>query len=288
MPDTPSKPRDWSGIGCAVFLAAFVVFFIYARLPDPDRDVVRQRQAFIEFLAEFGGTLTPADASHPAHPSVAFSSRRLRLGDKPYYAMELPYRSREAIVDRAKELFPEVAEWTFTAPETSLIRLLGSAEAVDVVRHADRVDVQRLTGEVLSHTETRSLSNHPAQSAPSPVPPELAARVTAALLDPDAYYWGGEHICLPEPGVRLTWHRGDDQVDVLFCFGCGILDTYSNERPVASKGMGPAYNDLAAAMKELFPNDEQIQAIELKEAKEATSLENGQPAADDTSSVTTH
>ncbi len=287
--DEPARRRDWSGIGCAVFIAAFFAVVVYYRWPDPDGDLVRQRQIFAEYLVHQGAILAPADASHPANPQFAFSPRRLRLGDKPYSSITLPYGSSEHfVVSRAKELFPEVVEWSVLPPETALARLLGGAEAVDVVRNPDRFEVQRLKGEVLPHSSSDSLANHPAQGDPFPVPPEIAARITAALLNPDAYAWGGAHMCDPVPGVRLTWYRGDDQVDVLFCFECGILDTYWNERPIVSQGFDATYNDLAAAMKELFPDDQQIQGIELKEAKETTSLENGEPAADDTFSVTTH
>jgi len=262
MPDSPSKPRDWSGIGCAVIVAAFFAFVVYYRWPDPDGDMVRQRQIFAEYLVHQGGTLTPADASHPANPQMLFSPRRLRLGDKPYSSITLPYGSSEHfVVSRAKELFPEVVEWSVLSPETALSRLLGSAEAVDVVRHPERVEAQRLKGKVLPHTGSDSLANHPPQGDPFPVSPEIAARITASLLNPDAYEWGEAYLCDPTPGVRLTWHRGDDQVDVLFCFECGILDTYWNERPIVSQGFGPAYDDLAAAMKELFPDDKQIQGI---------------------------
>lgn len=263
MPDPSPQPRDWSGIGCALVIAAFFAFVVYYRWPDPEGDLVKQRQAVAEFLTEYGATLTPADASHPANPQITFSPRRLRLGDQPYHAIQLPYGShKHFVVPRAKELFPEVVDWSFTSPETSLVRLLGSEKAVDVVRHFDRLEVQRLSGEVLPHRDAPSLAYHPPRGAPFAAPPDIAQQISQALLDPDAYEWGDAHLCDPAPGVRLTFHRGNDQVDFLLCFECGLLDTYFAGRFITSQSFDHSRDALATAMKELFPDDEQIQAIE--------------------------
>lgn len=268
LPMAEEKPtrRIWSGIGCAAVLAILVAFFVYARWPDPERDLVRQREYLASWLTEQGAILTPADLSKPGDAKIQISAHRQRLGDKPIRAVTLPYGYPEYVTSRAKALFPEVVEWSVLPAETALVRLLGDAKAIEVVRNPDRVEVQRLTGEEVSHgVDEPSLADFPPKGDVVKVPPQIAAIISANLLNPELYTWGRLPNCVPHYGVRLTYFRGAERVDVLLCFECGSLETFWNQRSVTGQDFSHTYNLFGDAMKELFPKDAEIQAIKRRD-----------------------
>jgi hypothetical protein len=286
MDEQPNR-RDWSGIGCGVFLALFAVFFVYARWPDPEREVVRRREAFAEMLREDGAIFTPADPSRPEDAKLQISPRRQRLGDKPIRAITLPYGYPDAGTVKLKGLFPEATEWSYLPTETALVRVFGNAKAVEVLRHPDRVEVQRLVGKYLSgDTDVSLLASYPAKGDAFQIPTDVASGISAALLNGENFGYRDMPNCATRYGVRLTYFRGADRVDVLFCFECGVLETFWNQRSIHSQSFA-SYNLFAAAMKELFPHDEQIQAIKLRDERGAC-IDNPitPPAADSAPSAT--
>jgi hypothetical protein len=279
MAEEKPTRRDWSGIGCAAVLAILVGLFVYARWPDPERDLVRQRDDFASWLAEQGGGLTLADSSKPEGATVPISERRQRLGDKPIRAVTLPYGYPESVTAKAKSLFPEAVEWSVLSGDTAIVRLFGDPKAIE---HPDRVEAQRLTGENKSpRTKATSLADYPTKGDVVEVSPQIAARISAGLLDPKSYQWHEVFLCSPTYDVRLTFFRADAHVDVLFCFECGVLLTFSNEHPVGGEPFSYAHDVFADAMKELFPNDEQIQTIGPRDERGVRIDKSFTPPADD-------
>lgn len=109
----------------------------------------------------------------------------------------------------------------------------------------------------------------------TPVPAEIAAQLTALLLDKHTYRGtNGDDVfmglpdCEYEPGVVITFAKGDRAVDAYFCFQCDVLiiryDKDPNKTPPFASTEAPigyAREELLQVMKKIFPNDPQIQSL---------------------------
>lgn len=95
------------------------------------------------------------------------------------------------------------------------------------------------------------------------VDPKLATKIGAALTSPRSFASPDIAVsCIPVYGVRLTFHRVDNRVDVLICLECGTILTYREGKEVGGAFFEPTPKALIKALKELFPEDPAIQAIE--------------------------
>jgi hypothetical protein len=93
------------------------------------------------------------------------------------------------------------------------------------------------------------------------------ARLADAIL-------GANHLraftkmCFAKPGVEISVARGADRVEVLLCFDCGALAVvthgYRGGQDFAPREwleFAPVWHELEELVKELFPNDPEIQAL---------------------------
>jgi hypothetical protein len=109
-----------------------------------------------------------------------------------------------------------------------------------------------------------------------PVPDEIAAQLTELLLDKHTYrgtnaddvYILSVPNCEFEPGVVVTFAKGNRAVDAYFCFQCSVLITQydrdpNKTPPYAHTEAGISYGqyELLRVMKKIFPNDPQIQSL---------------------------
>ena len=67
--------------------------------------------------------------------------------------------------------------------------------------------------------------------------------------------------CEPVFGVGVTFARGEQSVDVLFCFECDILAVYQGGRGVGDEDFDPARTRLVRLVKKFFPADDVIQQL---------------------------
>jgi hypothetical protein len=91
------------------------------------------------------------------------------------------------------------------------------------------------------------------------------ADVATVLTDPRSYDWSKAVGCLPSYGVKLSFTRGADRVDVLLCFECDIVLFEHNGEPPGLEEFTPMRPVLVRAVKQLFPDDAEIQALMAEE-----------------------
>lgn len=138
-------------------------------------------------------------------------------------------------------------------------KLFGGSDGVQLVRQATSVRAYRVVGTSEFH---KSLDKYEMQGEPAEVSASQAKALQDLLLDHDSYKWNVAKSCLPIYGVRAQFLKGDQAVDVLFCFECNVLAVFRNGRFVAGEDFDPIRGPLLEIVKPLFPDDEAIQELE--------------------------
>lgn len=147
----------------------------------------------------------------------------------------------------------------------AITNMFGGEQARDIAEHPDKVEMFRL-GALPEHIslEKATLADFPLISKSVAVPETVAGQISAGLLSPGTYNWKYTMKSCGEPifGVRLTFHRGQNRVDVLFCFKCDDLRVYHNDRWTGSQDFHRGRPIFVRAVKSLFPNDQVIQQLD--------------------------
>jgi len=249
-----------------VVASGVLAFWIYG-----EWNVVRQRQWLATFLEEHGGRIIYVDE---AHRELQLPLQRRLLGDKAIHEVELPYAYGVDPQFRrtTKGIFPEVSTYSVLRGDVLVEELFGGKDAVEIVEHPDRVEVFRLNGErkrrpVKDAVKEAQLDDFPPVSDAVPVPHDIALQVAATLISPESYHWLIGKLCIPEYDVRFSFFRGDQRVDVLFYFECDMLLILRNGQGISGGYFDYSHNFLASIMKQLFPKDEEIQAIPSRPAR---------------------
>jgi hypothetical protein len=144
-------------------------------------------------------------------------------------------------------------------PAGDLTVVFGGWPAVETVKNASSVKAFRLRSPSDHH---EALADYQTIGDPVEVSPAAAAQLRNLLLDRTAYEWDSAKGCIPDYGVRIQFQREGDEVDVLLCFECDVLAVYHNGQDVGGEDFDNISSQLAAIVKELFPNDAAIQALE--------------------------
>jgi hypothetical protein len=142
--------------------------------------------------------------------------------------------------------------------------LFGSAENIAIVREATRVEAYRVVPPAGSKPVQDDISPFDFKVAvgPKAVPEEMAKVLAESLLSPSTYRWWGMKECgYPVYGVKLSFFRGNDRVDVFFCFQCGDLAVTRDGKTFGAGDFYEMKRPFVKAVKKLFPNDAEIQAI---------------------------
>lgn len=151
-----------------------------------------------------------------------------------------------------------VATVAYVSAGKSAAAVLGSPAIVETIAQADQVEVYRLAN---GQFYKAKLSEYEIASGPLQPTAEQARQLQAVLTARDSYLYDIAKSCEPIFGIRATFTRGDQQVDVVFCFECMILAVYQHNQYVAGANFDPVNDQLAAIMKTLFPDDEAIQSL---------------------------
>jgi hypothetical protein len=149
------------------------------------------------------------------------------------------------------------AKWFLMArsPATpELLKLYGGRKGFAVLQKPDRIEAFRL-----SHPRG---SNEPSVTeGPVAVTGSVAQELVSLLSAHDAYGWNTWPGCIPDWGVRLSFYRGADRIDVLLCFQCNLLSVSLNGTKIGDGYFGPMRPHLVRAIKEIFPNDQALQEL---------------------------
>jgi len=148
------------------------------------------------------------------------------------------------------------AKWFFSAPSPELLKLYGGPEGIAVVQKAERVEAY-----LLDHDFRRG-QEPTVKEGPVAISEPIASQLVSALSSHDSYGWSYAKGCIPVWGVRLSFYRGADRVDILLCFQCDLLQVSLNgNRTAGNEDFDPIQPQLAHAVKAIFPNDPNIQAV---------------------------
>ena len=140
--------------------------------------------------------------------------------------------------------------------------IFGGNRGVALLKHADKVEAFRI-GKIADTLRWPDvlLTDYPIQAGPMPVSPSDTKLLVDTLLDEKSYYWNAAKACIPQPGVRIDFSRGDQTLSILLCFECEILETYLNGKSASGQNFEYAQPTLVRIARKLFPNDPKIQSL---------------------------
>lgn len=138
-----------------------------------------------------------------------------------------------------------------------------SRSATFILRHADRVEVFRVSPKRAEQPGSDTIGGYPIIAVGKEQGPEFAARLGEVLRS-----WGvarSSKKCAFEPGVAFRVWRGDRALEVLVCFKCDDLWPHVVGEPGTLSEEWLEFDatrpDLVALAKEAFPDDPKIQAL---------------------------
>lgn len=168
---------------------------------------------------------------------------------------------RATIIFLALAVVAFAAEALYRARAVS--QMFGGDAALDTVAHASRVEAFRL-GPLPADVQWQDAAreDYPVTSGPVDVPAPAAAEIAAALISKDSYRWHSIKLCMPNYGVRLSFYREADRVDVFLCFECDILGIAHNGRATGGEDFDDVRPVFVRASKKLFPDDPEIQGLD--------------------------
>ncbi|MBC7815619.1 MAG: hypothetical protein IAG10_01830 [Planctomycetaceae bacterium] len=147
--------------------------------------------------------------------------------------------------------------------QSSVTEMYGGVDGLMTVTHPQKVEAYRLKPNLkYDGTEyTDPNDNYEVIAGPALVPETVLAEVSAVLVSPRSYGWDYAKACMPRYGVRLSFQRGADQVEVYLCFECKILLVTRNASVTGGGNFDPMNATLVRAAQTLFPNDSEIKKL---------------------------
>jgi hypothetical protein len=106
-----------------------------------------------------------------------------------------------------------------------------------------------------------SPADYPVIRGPVILSDAIGANVSDALLSPNSYLWDIAKSCIPTCGVKLSFVRNANRIDVLLCFECDILCISRDGRAIGYANFDNAREMFVRAAKQAFPDDEVIQNL---------------------------
>jgi len=146
-----------------------------------------------------------------------------------------------------------------------LSKLFGGLDRVALLREATDVTAWRLLPPVNSQTGLQPIPPAKFQLAGDAVelPRGTAYELQQVLAAPGSYEFvpNPKECGPPDYGVKFSFVREGDYVDVYVCFKCRELAVTRNDGTNGEAGFSPAGSRLIAIVQELFPGDTEIMAL---------------------------
>lgn len=147
------------------------------------------------------------------------------------------------------------------APDPRIPQIFGGADAIITMNTPDKVQAWRTIaphkleeeksgGKKVTQT-TGKLADYLIVRGPVEVDAQAGAEI-AAILQRNQYKWEPPYVdCLPNPGFAVQYTKGTNNVQIFFCFECGILVTYFN----GNRARGSEFNHggLHAILEKVSP-----------------------------------
>jgi hypothetical protein len=150
-----------------------------------------------------------------------------------------------------------------------LVKFLGGEAGFKLVSTTDKVEAYRVEAPITKPGQTvpgKKIDGYQILAGPIDLDTKPLAALRAAILDPGHYDWDIATACEFQPGVVIRFNgRNADgkaaRVDLIFCFICGELETWQDGKRVDLKFFGNHRAPFVAAMRQLFPKDDEIQKL---------------------------
>lgn len=142
----------------------------------------------------------------------------------------------------------------FATPEN--LRIVRSADSVDacILRHIEATP--RADGSIDRSSERYE------ETSFVPVPAPAATALRDLLLNRKSYDWkagnGGRR---PRFYLRLRFHRGDELINIDFCFMCHVLNLTHGGQDVGHANFNPSADLFLQALLTVFPGDEALKQV---------------------------
>lgn len=131
--------------------------------------------------------------------------------------------------------------------------LYGGPKGFAVLKNPERIEAFRL-----SHVA----GEEPVVTAgPIKVEQPTSQQIVSLLSADKSFDWNLGKGCIPIWGVRLSFYRGTDRLDVLLCFQCDILGVSLNGKELKFEDFDPVHAQLVKIVKVIFPDDPEIQKL---------------------------
>ena len=148
-------------------------------------------------------------------------------------------------------------------PDWRVVSLYGGAGSVEALTKPVSVEAYRISPLTRPpEPGVAYIGVHRVTAGPMEVPGDVADRLSAILADADTYDWhhakGDPY--LPSIGLRFT--RDVSRADIAFDFASNMLTAHRHGERCGVEDFDDARPELLAIMKSLFPDDDDVQAIE--------------------------
>jgi hypothetical protein len=158
------------------------------------------------------------------------------------------------------------ASYALTFGRSTAARALGGGANLQLIREASRVEAYRLAPPAGLDPQFDDVPplDYYVVSGPIVASDSIAEQLKETLLASETYprRWMLTTECgRPVYGVKLSFIRGGERLDVYLCFSCSELVVRRNDTTHAPAYFGPGKRVLVDAAKRLFPNDSAIQQI---------------------------
>ena len=150
-----------------------------------------------------------------------------------------------------------------SGPDWRITQLYGGPGSVQALTDPTRVDAFRVSPK--AHGAEPGIAYvgiHAVTAGPIPVPKDVAVQLSTLLSDAATYDWRRTKSdpYLPTIGLRFT--RDVSRVDIALDFTSNMLTIHRHGKRISVEDFDDARPQLLTIVKALFPDDEDVQAID--------------------------
>ena len=145
---------------------------------------------------------------------------------------------------------------------SDVVALYGGKPNILAIQRPERVEAFRVQPEPSPIGSAAAMVGpHLATAGPVKVGDSALAELRSVLLDDATYMWDIAKACEFMPGVGFRFHESSAPLEVALCFSRDELAIWRAGRKLGSEDFDHARPRLVALVKQLFPDDPQLQSL---------------------------
>lgn len=106
-----------------------------------------------------------------------------------------------------------------------------------------------------------TVEDYPVIEGPIELKPKTASEFVNFMTTKNSFNESSPKGCRPYPGVRIKYTSAEKSIDVLICFGCGILGVFEDGKLIGGGHFDYTEKHLIRMVQNVFPNDPKIQEL---------------------------